>query len=185
MPGGCGKIFAPSTEEMYPPGHETWVEVENVGLILEGESRPGHFRGVATVCLKLFNVVRPERAFFGQKDAQQVAVVKRMVRDLNVPVEIRVVPTVRDPDGLAVSSRNVYLSPEERRRALALPQALAAGAAAYRAAQDPASAARASMNGLDVDYVEAVELDGQLVLEAAVRLGRTRLIDNVVLEGER
>jgi pantoate--beta-alanine ligase len=182
---GVDLLFVPSAGEMYLADHETWVDVENLGLILEGEVRPGHFRGVATVCLKLFNIVGPERAFFGQKDAQQVAVVKRMVRDLNVRVEIRVVPTVRDPDGLAVSSRNVYLSPEERRRALALPQALAAGAAAYRAGQDPASAARASMNGLDLDYVEAVELDGQLVLEAAVRLGRTRLIDNVVLEGER
>jgi pantoate--beta-alanine ligase len=182
---GVDLLFIPSTEEMYPPGFDTWVDVEKLGGMLEGAFRPGHFRGVATVCLKLLNVIRPQRAYFGQKDAQQVAVVKRMVRDLNVPVEIRVVSTVREPDGLAVSSRNAYLSPEERRRAVALPQALAAGQAAYRAGQDPAAAARASMNGLEVDYVEAVELDGRLVLEAAVRLGRTRLIDNVVLEGER
>jgi pantoate--beta-alanine ligase len=182
---GVDLLFIPSAEEMYPARFDTWVEVGELGGMLEGAFRPGHFRGVATVCLKLFNIVQPERAYFGQKDAQQVAVVKRMVRDLNVAVEIRVVPTVRDPDGLAVSSRNAYLSPRERRRALALPHALAAGHAAYREGQDPAAAARASMNGLDVDYVEAVELDGKLVLEAAVRVGRTRLIDNVVLEGER
>jgi pantoate--beta-alanine ligase len=182
---GVDLLFIPSTEEMYPPGFDTWVDVEKLGGMLEGAFRPGHFRGVATVCLKLFNIIRPQRAYFGQKDAQQVAVVKRMVRDLNVPVEIRVVSTVREPDGLAVSSRNAYLSPGERRRAVALPQALAAGQAAYRAGQDPAAAARASMDGLEVDYVEAVEFDGRLVLEAAVRLGRTRLIDNVVLEGER
>jgi pantoate--beta-alanine ligase len=182
---GVDLLFIPSMEEMYPPGFDTWVDVEKLGGMLEGAFRPGHFRGVATVCLKLLNIIRPQRAYFGQKDAQQVAVVKRMVRDLNVPVEIRVVSTVREPDGLAVSSRNAYLSPGERRRAVALPQALAAGQAAYRAGQDPAAAARASMDGLEVDYVEAVELDGRLVLEAAVRLGRTRLIDNVVLEGER
>jgi pantoate--beta-alanine ligase len=182
---GIDLLFIPSTDEMYPAGFETWVEVESLGRVLEGQFRPGHFRGVATVCLKLFNIVCPERAYFGQKDAQQVAVVKRIVRDLNVPIEIRVVPTVRDPDGLAVSSRNVYLSPDERRQALALPRALAEGEAAYRAGRDPAEAARASMNGLAVDYVEAVELGGQLVLEAAVHVGTTRLIDNVVLEGER
>jgi pantoate--beta-alanine ligase len=182
---GVDLLFAPSIEEMYPAGFDTWVEVENLGQELEGQFRPGHFRGVATICLKLFNIIRPERAYFGQKDAQQVAVVKRMVRDLDLALEIRVVPTVRDPDGLAVSSRNVYLSPEERRRALALPRALAAGEVAHRSGRDPVKAARAAMNGLDVDYVEAVPLDGQLVLEAAVRIGRTRLIDNVVLEGER
>jgi pantoate--beta-alanine ligase len=182
---GVDLLFIPGAEEMYPPGFETWVEVERFGSVLEGAFRPGHFRGVATVCLKLFNIVRPERAYFGQKDAQQVAVVRRMVRDLDVPVEIRVVPTVRDPDGLAVSSRNAYLSPEERRQAGALPRALAAGETAYRAGKDPVGAARAAMNGLRVDYVDTVDLDGRLVLEAAVHVGRTRLIDNVVLEGER
>jgi pantoate--beta-alanine ligase len=182
---GVDVLFIPSTEEMYPAGFDTWVDVERLGTALEGAFRPGHFRGVATVCLKLFNIVRPQRAYFGQKDAQQVAVVKYMVRDLNLPVEIRVVPTVRDPDGLAVSSRNAYLSPEQRRQALALPRALAAGEAAHRAGEEAVQAARMSMNGLDVDYVEAVELDGQLVLEAAVRVGRIRLIDNVVLEGAR
>jgi pantoate--beta-alanine ligase len=182
---GVDVLFVPTTEEMYPAGFETWVEVENLGQLLEGRSRPGHFRGVATVCLKLFNIVRPERAYFGEKDAQQVAVVKRMVRDLDLPLEIRVLPTVRDSDGLAVSSRNAYLSADERRRALQLPRALAAGESAFRSGGDPVAAARASMNGLDVDYVEAVELDSRLLLEAAVRVGGTRLIDNVVLEAER
>jgi pantoate--beta-alanine ligase len=182
---GVDLLFVPSAEEMYPDGYETWIDVERLGNTLEGRFRPGHFRGVATVCLKLFHLVRPARAYFGQKDAQQVAVVKQMVRDLAVGVEIRVVSTVRDPDGLAVSSRNVFLSAEERRQALALPRALAAGEAAHRAGQDPVAAARASVNGLEVDYIEAVELDGRLVLGAAVHVGRTRLIDNVVLEGER
>src|SRR5438874_1501350 len=113
---GVDVLFAPAAEEIYPDGFQTWVDVEEVGSILEGEYRPGHFRGVATVCLKLFNLVRPARAYFGQKDAQQVAVIKRMVRDLAVPVEIRVCPTIRDEDGLALSSRNAYLSPEERER---------------------------------------------------------------------
>jgi pantoate--beta-alanine ligase len=180
---GVDLLFIPSGEEMYPPGFETWVDVEGPGS--ESEARPGHFRGVATVCLKLFNIVRPERAYFGLKDAEQVAVIRRMVRDLDLDVEIRVVPTVRDPDGLAVSSRNVYLSDDERRRALGLPRALDAGAASHRAGEDPIAATRAAMNGLDVEYIDLVEIDGQRILEAAVRVGRTRLIDNVVLEGER
>jgi pantoate--beta-alanine ligase len=129
---------------------------------------------VATVCCKLFNIVRPERAYFGQKDAQQVAVLRRMVRDLHLDVQIRALPTVRDPDGVALSSRNVYLSAEERRRALTLPTALAT--------RDPAQA-RALLNGLDVDYLEVADLEPR-VLVAAVRIGKTRLIDNVVLEGE-
>jgi pantoate--beta-alanine ligase len=163
-------LYVPAPEEIYPDSFETWVEVERLGSILEGEHRPGHFRGVATVCLKLFNLVRPRRAYFGQKDVQQVAVVRRMVRDLAVPVEIRVVPTVRDEDGLALSSRNAYLSPEERERALALPRALAA--------RD-----RSLLNGLEVDYFEEADFEPR-VLAAAVRVGNTRLIDNVVVEGE-
>ena len=122
---GVDVVFAPSHEEMYPPGFQTWVEVEELSRGLEGAHRPGHFRGVATVCLKLFNIVRPRYAYFGQKDAQQVAVVKRLVRDLDLDVEIRAVPTVRDPDGLALSSRNGRLSAAERATALALPRALA------------------------------------------------------------
>jgi pantoate--beta-alanine ligase len=167
-------LFTPDAEEIFPSGFQTWVEVEKLSRGLEGDARPGHFRGVATVCLKLFNLIRPERAYFGQKDAQQAAVIRRLVRDLNVPVEIRVLPTVRDADGLALSSRNVYLSREERERALALPRALAT--------RDP-ERARDLLRDLDVEYVEVADFDPQ-VLAAAVRVGNTRLIDNVVLEGE-
>ena len=173
---GVDLVFAPAADELYPPGYQTWVDVEELSLPLEGTVRPGHFRGVATICLKLVNLVRPDRAFFGQKDAQQVAVVRRMVHDLNVPVEIRVVPTVRDPDGLALSSRNVLLTPEERDRALALPRALAT--------RDP-DAARRLLDGLVVDYVDEADLDGMRVLAAAVRVGSIRLIDNVLLKGDR
>jgi pantoate--beta-alanine ligase len=175
---GVDVVFAPEPDELYPAGFATWVEPDDTGA--EGVARPGHFRGVATVCLKLFNLVRPERAYFGQKDAQQVAVVRRLVRDLNVPVEIRVVPTVRDPDGLAHSSRNVHLSPDERERALALPRALREAVAS----PDPAAAARASLNGLEPEYVEVLDLGDAKVLAAAIRVGSTRLIDNVLLEGE-
>jgi pantoate--beta-alanine ligase len=172
---GVDVLFAPAAEELYPPGYQTWVDVERLSRPLEGEFRPGHFRGVATVCLKLFNLVRPARAYFGQKDAQQAALVRRLVRDLHVPLEVRVVPTVRDPDGLALSSRNVQLSPGQRERALALPRALATGDAAE---------ARRLLADLDVDYVEEADFDGLRVLAAAVRVGSTRLIDNVPLEGE-
>jgi pantoate--beta-alanine ligase len=167
---GVDVLFVPHPEEVYPPGFQTWVEVEQLGAILEGEHRPGHFRGVATVCLKLFNLVRPRRAYFGQKDAQQVAVVRRMTRDLAVPVEIRVVPTVRDADGLALSSRNAYLSPAEREQALSLPRALAA--------HD-----RSLLDGLEVEYFEEADFEPR-VLAAAVRVGKTRLIDNVIVEGD-
>jgi pantoate--beta-alanine ligase len=167
---GVDVVFAPSAEEIYPPGFQTWVEVEQLGAMLEGEHRPGHFRGVATICLKLFNLVRPRRAYFGQKDAQQVAVLRRMVRDLAVPVEIRVLPTVRDADGLALSSRNARLSPEERERALSLHRALAA--------RD-----RSLLDGLEVDYFEEADFEPR-VLAAAVRVGSTRLIDNVIAKGE-
>ena len=172
---GADVLFAPPQEEMYPPGFQTWVEVEQLSRGLEGEHRPGHFRGVATVCLKLFNIVRPRYAYFGQKDAQQVAVVRRLVRDLDLDVEIRAVPTVRDADGLALSSRNGRLSAGERETALALPRALAT--------RDLA-AARAALDGLDVDYVEIADFDPP-VLAGAIRVGSTRLIDNVVLEEEQ
>jgi pantoate--beta-alanine ligase len=173
---GVDVVFAPN--ELYPAGFATWIEPQDTGL--EGAARPGHFRGVATVCLKLFNLVRPERAYFGQKDAQQVAVIRRLVRDLDVPVEIRVVPTVRDADGLALSSRNARLSAEERKRALGLPRALVSAAGKA----DPIAAALASLNGLDPEYVEVLDLGDARVLAAAIRLGATRLIDNVLLEGE-
>ena len=174
---GVDLVFAPSAEEMYPPGFQTWVEVTELGSMLEGRFRPGHFRGVATVVLKLLVIVRPDRAYFGQKDAQQVEVIRRMIHDLALEVELRVVPTVRDTDGLALSSRNTLLSPEERGRALALPRALATKDA------ERARALLAESNGLEVDYVELAEFDPP-VLAAAVRVGSTRLIDNVVLEGE-
>jgi pantoate--beta-alanine ligase len=171
---GVDLLFVPEAAELYPDGFQTWVDVEQLGRILEGAHRPGHFRGVATVCLKLFNLVRPDVAFFAQKDAQQVEVVKRLVRDLNLELEIRVLPTIRDVDGLALSSRNVHLSPEERHRALALPRALATR---------DVDRARALLAGLDVDYLEVAPFDPP-ALVAAVRVGGTRLIDNVVLEGE-
>jgi pantoate--beta-alanine ligase len=169
---GVDLLFAPPVEEMYPDGFQTWVEVERLGAILEGVHRPGHFRGVATVCCKLFNIVRPDRAYFGQKDAQQLALLRRLVRDLDFEVELRGVPTVRDPDGLALSSRNARLSAEERGRALALPRALAT--------RDP-ERARELLAGLDGDYVVGAPFDPP-VLAGAVRVGSTRLIDNVVLE---
>jgi pantoate--beta-alanine ligase len=179
---GVDLLFAPAADEMYGPGYDTWVDVPTLGAALEGEFRPGHFRGVATVCVKLFNIVRPDRAYFGQKDAQQAAVLQQVVRDLNVDLELRVVPTVRDADGLALSSRNVHLSPDARERALELPRALEAGRAAFERGEDPVAATRASLDGLPRDYVELARFDGALVLAAAVRVGKTRLIDNVVLE---
>jgi pantoate--beta-alanine ligase len=169
---GVDILFAPPPDELYPPGYQTWVEVEELGRTLEGQFRPGHFRGVATICLKLFNIVRPDRAYFGQKDAQQAAVVKRMARDLDLELELRVLPTVRDADGLALSSRNVLLSPEERERALTLPRALRT--------KDTARA-RSQLDGLEIDYVEVAEFEPR-VLAAAVRVGGTRLIDNVILD---
>ena len=174
---GVDLVFAPSADEMYPPGFQTWVDVTELGSILEGRFRPGHFRGVATIVLKLFMIVRPTRAYFGQKDAQQVEVIRRMIGDLALEAEVRVVPTVRDADGLALSSRNELLSPAERDAALALPRALAT--------RDRAAALellRAS-NGIVVDYVEVGDFDPP-VLAGAVRVGSTRLIDNAVLEGE-
>jgi pantoate--beta-alanine ligase len=170
---GINVLFAPSAEAMYPPDFATWVVPEGAAEGLESAHRPGHFRGVATVCLKLFNIVRPEIAWFGQKDAQQVAVLKQLVRDLNVDVEIRVVDTVRDADGLALSSRNARLSAEERERALAIPRALGT--------RDEAQA-RAVLEsaGIDPDYVAVADLDGP-TLAVAARVGAVRLIDNARL----
>ena len=175
---GVDVVFAPSVDEMYPAGFQTWVEVTELGSMLEGAFRPGHFRGVATVVLKLLEIVRPHRAYLGQKDAQQVEVVRRMIRDLALDVELRVLPTVRDADGLAYSSRNALLSPEERERALALSRALATRD------RDAALAALERTSGLEVDYVEVADFDPP-VLAGAVRVGATRLIDNVPLEGDR
>jgi pantoate--beta-alanine ligase len=185
---GVDVLFIPPAEVVYPPGFDTWVEPGILGSVLEGAVRPGHFRGVATVCLKLFHLARPDRVYFGRKDAQQVAVIKAMLGDLDLAstIALRALPTVRDPDGLALSSRNVYLSAEERRHALALPRALEAGLAAHRSGADPAAAARAVLAaepGLSVDYAAVADLDGP-TLAAAVRIGHTRLIDNVRLEDE-
>jgi len=168
---GVDIVFAPPVEEMYPPGFQTWVDVTELGSVLEGVHRPGHFRGVATVCLKLFAIVRPDVVYFGQKDAQQVAVLRRMIADLALDLELRDLPTVRDADGLALSSRNDRLSPAERERALALPRALAT--------RNP-ERAREILDGLEVDYVEVAPFDPP-VLAAAVHVGSTRLIDNVSL----
>jgi pantoate--beta-alanine ligase len=174
---GVDLLFAPSNEELYPPGFATWVEPTGAAKGLEADFRPGHFRGVATVCLKLFNIVGPQLAWFGRKDAQQVAVLKQLVRDLNLDVEIRVVDTVREADGLAVSSRNARLSPAERAQALAIPRALATGD------PDPASTVLAEA-GIDPDYVAVADLDGP-TLAIAARIGSTRLIDNALLrEGD-
>jgi pantoate--beta-alanine ligase len=179
---GVDLLFAPTVAELYPEGFGTWVEVEDTGA--EGAARPLHFRGVATVCLKLFNIVRPDFAYFGQKDAMQATVLRRMIRDLDLELELRVLPTVRDPDGLALSSRNEHLSPEERTRALALPRALEAGRSAHLRGSDPVAAAKAALNGLEPDYVELLDLDDVTVLATAAHIGSTRLIDNILLEGD-
>ena len=174
---GVDVVFVPSPDEMYPPGFQTWVDLTELGSTLEGRFRPGHFRGVATIVLKLFTIVRPTRTYFGQKDAQQVEVVRTLIRDLALEVEMRVLPTVRDADGLALSSRNALLSPNERAAALALPRALATKD------RDTALARLRATNGLEVDYIEVAEFDPP-VLAGAVRVGATRLIDNIVLEGD-
>jgi pantoate--beta-alanine ligase len=180
---GVDLMFVPSADEMFPPGYETWVEVQDLGSTLEGAVRPGHFRGVATVCLKLFNIVQPDRAYFGQKDAQQVELLRRMLRDLDLPLELRILPTVRDADGLALSSRNVYLAPDERDAALALPRALSAGYAAWLRDQDPVRAAAEILDeaaGVSVDYLALADFEPP-TLAAAVHVGSTHLVDNVPL----
>jgi len=181
---GVDLLFVPSESEMYPEGFDTWVEPGGLADILEGAARPGHFRGVATVCTKLFSIAQPATAWFGQKDAQQVAVIRRLVADLDLPLEISVVPTVRDADGLALSSRNVFLSPEERAVALALPRAMEAGATAQADSRDPVATARGILDaepGLTVDYVALAEFDVP-TLVGAIRVGSTRLIDNARLD---
>ena len=173
---GVDVVFAPAAEEMYPLGFATWVVPGGAAEGFEGAHRLGHFKGVATVCVKLFNILRPDRAYFGRKDAQQVAVIKQVVRDLNVPLEIRVVDTVRDRDGLALSSRNARLSRDERARALAIPRALAT--------RDPVRAREVlAAAGVEPEYVAVADLDGP-TLAVAARVGSTRLIDNVLLEGD-
>ncbi len=185
---GMDVIFVPTAGEMYQPGFDTWVDPGALGTVLEGAVRPGHFRAVATVCLKLFHLVQPSRAYFGRKDAQQVAVVGQLLRDFDMTsgLELRVMPTVRDPDGLALSSRNGFLSPDEREQALVLPRALQAGAAAHRVGDDPVNAATTMLETapmVSVDYVAVADFDGP-TLAAAIRVGATRLIDNVLLRDE-
>ncbi len=171
---GVDILFAPETDELYPPGFATWIEPAGAAVGLESDHRPGHFRGVATICVKLFAIVAPTHAYFGRKDAQQVAVVKQVVRDLNLELVVRVVETVREDDGLALSSRNRRLSPAERRLAASIPKALATG---------EASAARALLLevGIEPEYLAVVDLDGP-TLALAARIGSTRLIDNVRVE---
>ena len=198
---GVDLLFAPSVEEMYPAGEVTWVTVEELSNKLDGASRPGHFRGVTTVVAKLFHVVGPDAAFFGQKDAAQVAIIRRMVRDLNLPVEIVVCPIVREPDGLAMSSRNAYLDPQQRKQALVLHRALKLvenlARAGERDAAVLAAAGRAEIalqSSVRLDYFEVVNpetLDpvrgisnGALVAVAAY-VGNTRLIDNILLGSNR
>jgi pantoate--beta-alanine ligase len=194
---GVALVFAPPPQEMYPTGASTFVEVESIGDRLDGRSRPGHFRGVATIVAKLFHVVGPDRAFFGQKDAAQVAVLRSMVRDLNFDLELVVCPTVREPDGLALSSRNRYLSAEERARALALSTALNVISATYRAGQNSVAplleagrSVLATEPEVRVDYLEIVNAESLLPLTEAVPgalvavaayIGNTRLIDNTIL----
>lgn len=195
---GVALVFAPTAAEMYPPHYSSYVDVEHVTTTLEGAHRPGHFRGVATVVCKLFNIVQADRAYFGQKDAQQTVVVRRMAEDLNIPTEIVVVPTVREPDGLALSSRNVYLDPAQRAAAPVLHRALQQAAQLYERGQRSAPVLRATIERMladeplaQVEYVSVAdaatlhELDGSIQAEAllslAVRFGATRLIDNVRL----
>jgi pantoate--beta-alanine ligase len=199
---GVDVLFAPPVEEVYPAGFSTTVSVTGLTEVLDGDpARRGqaHFDGVATVVAKLFNMVQPDRAWFGQKDAQQAVVIRRLVRDLDIPVEVEVVPTVREPDGLALSSRNVYLSPAERERALALSRALRAAedevAAGRRDADTVLAAAQRELDARDVEpeYLElrsaddlspATRVNGRTLLAVAARVGRARLIDNTLLGGE-
>ena len=190
-------VFVPSEEEMYPRGFNSWVDVEKVTERLEGASRPGHFRGVATVCAKLFNIIQPTRAYFGRKDAQQAVVIKKMVADLNMNLEIIVVPTVRESNGLAMSSRNTYLNPEERQAATVLFKALSLARELWQGGEKDADKIRHQMTSLihkeplaKIDYVsiadantleELKKIDRPAIVFLAVRIGKTRLIDNVIL----
>ena len=198
---GADLVFAPPPEEVYPPGFDTWIEPGSVARGMEGAARPGHFRGVATVVAKLFTITRPDRAYFGQKDGQQVAVIRKLNADLNLGVDLVVMPTIREPDGLALSSRNAYLTPEERETAPAVYRALCAAEDVWRRGERDAGRIQRAANNIlgretlfdAVDYVSVVDADtmepvvtvhdGRPVMVAiAARLGSVRLIDNVVLE---
>ena len=196
---GTDLVFVPPPDEVYPEGFDTWIEPGAVAEGMEGAARPGHFRGVATVVAKLFTITRPDRAYFGQKDGQQVAVIRKMNTDLNLGVEIVTMPTIREPDGLALSSRNAYLTPEQREAAPAVYRALCAAEDVWRRGErDAARIQRTALNILEretlmegVDYVSVVDADtmrpvetatssGRVMIATAVRLGPVRLIDNVV-----
>lgn len=196
---GTDILFAPSNEEIYPPSYQTYVMVEEITSVLEGKVRPGHFRGVTTVVAKLLNITQPTVAVFGQKDAQQSAAIRQMVRDLNIDVKIVVAPIVREPDGLAMSSRNVYLSPAERKDAVVLSESLQLAEQIIRAGQQNASAVRKRMeekiqtkNSITIDYVSIADADTldeldelspghHVLISLAVRIGGTRLIDNTTI----
>ena len=191
-------VFVPAAGEMYPPGFGGWVEIGKVTELLEGASRPGHFRGVTTVVAKLFNIVEPSKAYFGQKDVQQALVIKKMVADLNMNLEVVTLPTVREPDGLAMSSRNTYLSPEQRQAATVLYRALTLAQELWSHGENSAERLRREMTALiqrqplaNIDYVSVADTDNMEELDIviapalvsmAVRIGNIRLIDNVVLE---
>jgi len=191
-------VFVPSDDEMYPPEFSSWVDVEKVAERLEGASRPGHFRGVTTVVAKLFNIVQPSRAYFGQKDAQQAVVIKRMVTDLNMGIEVIVVPTARESDGLAMSSRNIYLGPGERQAATVLFKALNLAQQLWQGGEKDADKLRKQMTSLiqkeplaQIDYVSIADaetleelnlVDRPALASLAVRIGKTRLIDSMPLE---
>jgi pantoate--beta-alanine ligase len=195
---GADAVFVPAGDVMYPQPQRVWVEVEDVSATLEGEHRPGHFRGVTTVVAKLFNIVQPDRAVFGQKDAQQALVIRRMVGQLDLPVELILAATVREPDGLALSSRNQHLDPEQRQRAAAIYRALRRAGqrieAGERSAERLEAAVRAALKGDGIDAVEyaavrraadlsALErIEGRVILAVAARVGATRLIDNMVFD---
>jgi pantoate--beta-alanine ligase len=194
---GTDLIWTPRPEDMYPAGFQTWVTVDGLTRVLEGEVRPGHFKGVTTVVAKLFNAVRPDKAYFGQKDAQQAAVIRRMTKDLDFPIDIVVCPIVREPDGLAMSSRNVYLDPSERQAATVLFRSLGAAKSAYEKGERKAGTLRQVMQDTlnaeplaklqyvsctDYDTLEELEeIKGKSLLSMAVYFGKTRLIDNFVL----
>jgi len=194
---GTDVVFIPSAAEMYPEQFDSWVEVGKVAERLEGACRPGHFRGVTTVCAKLFGIVQPTKAYFGQKDAQQAVVIKKMVADLDMNLEVVTLPTVREPDGLAMSSRNTYLNPEERQAALVLYQALNLAQELYARGEKDTEHIRQEMIALiqkqplaEIDYVSVAHADTldeldrvkpPALVSLAVRIGKTRLIDNIVL----
>jgi pantoate--beta-alanine ligase len=179
---GVDVLFMPDAREIYPPGFGTSMELSGAADGFESDSRPGHFDGVATVCLKLFNIIRPAVVLLGQKDVQQVAVLQQVVRDLNLEIEIRVAPTVRDADGLAFSSRNVRLSAAEREQARVIPRALSAAVRAHRHRADPVAAARQALGSVPIDYVDLATFTQLPTLVLAVKVGAVRLIDNVPLD---